>query len=89
MQAASAVQGGSTEQPTSTDKGKTNEPNTHGITPADKIRYGQSIQEGGMGGKTNTTTGEADAPSEDQSTAEARRAQGYGGSEDMDRKIGG
>ncbi|KAI1579953.1 hypothetical protein PtrEW13061_010114 [Pyrenophora tritici-repentis] len=39
---------------TSTDT-KTSDPgapNTHGITPADKIRYGQSIQEGGMGGKT-------------------------------------
>lgn len=34
-------------------------PNTQGVTPAEKIRYGQSIQEGGMGGKTNTVTGEA------------------------------
>jgi hypothetical protein len=34
-------------------------PNTQGITPADKIRYGQSIQEGGMGGKTTSSTGQA------------------------------
>jgi hypothetical protein len=51
---ASAVQGGSTSQPTSTseieqDNKKTDEPNTVGISKADKIRYGQSIQEGGMG----------------------------------------
>ncbi|KAF3048094.1 hypothetical protein E8E12_010251 [Didymella heteroderae] len=85
---ASAVQGGSTVQPTSTDTSKTNEPNTQGITPADKIRYGQSIQEGGMGGKTNTVTGEADKATDDPSAAEERRAQGYGGSKDMDRTIG-
>jgi len=36
-------------------------PNTQGITPADKIRYGQSIQEGGMGGKTTSSTGQANA----------------------------
>lgn len=85
---ASAVQGASTEQPTSTDTSKTNEPNTQGITPADKIRYGQSIQEGGMGGKTNTTTGEADKATDDPSAAQERRQQGYGGSKDMDRSIG-
>ncbi|KAF2116706.1 hypothetical protein BDV96DRAFT_572723 [Lophiotrema nucula] len=27
-------------------------PNTQGVTPADKVRFGQSIQEGGAGGKT-------------------------------------
>ncbi|KAJ4340695.1 hypothetical protein N0V87_002356 [Didymella glomerata] len=85
---ASAVQGGSTEQPTSTDTSKTNEPNTHGITPADKIRYGQSIQEGGMGGKTNTVTGEADKATDDDSAAKERREQGYGGGKDMDTTIG-
>jgi len=35
------------------------EPNTHGISKSDKIRYGQSIQEGGMGGKTAGMTGAA------------------------------
>jgi len=44
---ASAVQGGSTSQPTSSheieqDNKKTDEPNTVGISKADKIRYGQS-----------------------------------------------
>lgn len=37
------------------------QPNTQGITPADKIRYGQSIQEGGMGGKTTSSSGQANA----------------------------
>jgi hypothetical protein len=78
----------STEQPTQVDKSKTGEANTHGITPADKIRYGQSIQEGGMGGKTNTTTGETDKPTDDDSAAKSRGEQGYGGSKDMDRTIG-
>jgi hypothetical protein len=73
-------------------------PNTHGITPADKIRYGQSIQEGGMGGKTTTSSGEAKADTgfggtealgdDDDSAAKQRREQGYGGSKDMDRNIG-
>ena len=49
------AQGTSETQP----KKATNEPNTHGITAADKIRYGQSIQEGGMGGKTTSSTGQA------------------------------
>ncbi|CAI6264936.1 unnamed protein product [Periconia digitata] len=35
-----------------------NAPNTQGVTPAEKIRYGQSIQEGGAGGKTGTVSGE-------------------------------
>lgn len=82
------MQGGSTSQPTSIETHKTNEPNTQGITPADKIRYGQSIQEGGMGGKTNTVTGEADKATDEDSTAKERREQGYGGSKDMDRTIG-
>ncbi|KAF9698373.1 hypothetical protein EKO04_003500 [Ascochyta lentis] len=78
----------STEQPTQVNNRKTNEPNTHGITPADKIRYGQSIQEGGMGGKTNTTTGETDKATDEDSAAKERREQGYGGGRDMDRNIG-
>ncbi|KAF1925462.1 uncharacterized protein M421DRAFT_242784 [Didymella exigua CBS 183.55] len=85
---ASAMQGGSTEQPTALETRKTDEPNTHGITVADKIRYGQSIQEGGMGGKTNTVTGQADKPTDETSAEKQRREQGYGGSKDMDRTIG-
>jgi hypothetical protein len=77
----------STSQPLSQDKSKTNEPNSHGITPADKIRYGQSIQEGGMGGKTNAT-GEADKVDDGPSAAHQRKEQGYGGGKDMDRNIG-
>ncbi|EOA91072.1 hypothetical protein ACJQWK_11336 [Exserohilum turcicum] len=73
-------------------------PNTHGITPADKIRYGQSIQEGGMGGKTTSSSGETKAETgfggtaalsdDNESAAKQRREQGYGGSKDMDRTIG-
>lgn len=72
-------------------------PNTHGITPADKIRYGQSIQEGGMGGKTTSSSGHAKADTgfggtkalaDDEGAAKQRREQGYGGSKDMDRTIG-
>ncbi|KAG9185344.1 hypothetical protein G6011_07888 [Alternaria panax] len=73
-------------------------PNTQGITSADKIRYGQSIQEGGMGGKTTSSTGEAKTESgfggtealnvDDDDAAKQRRAQGFGGDKDMDRTIG-
>jgi hypothetical protein len=76
-----------------------NAPNTQGITPADKIRYGQSIQEGGMGGKTAGMAGQAKteggfggtvARDEDEdSFSKQRRAQGYGGEHDMDKNIGG
>ncbi|KAF2655265.1 hypothetical protein K491DRAFT_431912 [Lophiostoma macrostomum CBS 122681] len=78
-----------------------NTPNTQGVTPAEKIRYGQSIQEGGMGGQTTSSTGEAkteggfggtgklgqDGEEEDEA-AKSRREQGYGGEGDMDRGIG-
>ncbi|KAF1939154.1 hypothetical protein EJ02DRAFT_265310 [Clathrospora elynae] len=73
-------------------------PNTQGVSPADKIRYGQSIQEGGMGGKTTSSTGEAKSEGgfggtkavdgEDGGEEKERRAQGYGGGSDMDRDIG-
>ncbi|ORY11604.1 hypothetical protein BCR34DRAFT_483982 [Clohesyomyces aquaticus] len=67
-----------------------NAPNTQGITPADKIRYGQSIQEGGMGGETDSSTGEARTEGgfggtkkveegEDESASKERRKMGYGG----------
>ncbi|KAF2872921.1 hypothetical protein BDV95DRAFT_360580 [Massariosphaeria phaeospora] len=77
-------------------------PNTHGISTADKIRYGQAIQEGGMGGKTDSVTGEAKSAGgfggakakeegggqDDGEAARTRREQGYGGEADMDRDIG-
>jgi hypothetical protein len=73
-------------------------PNTQGVSTADKIRYGQSIQEGGAGGKTTTSTGQANEGSgfggaealneEQDSAAKTRREQGYGGDKDMDRNIG-
>ncbi|KAH9875267.1 hypothetical protein J1614_004758 [Plenodomus biglobosus] len=86
---------GTTESP---NKKATDEPNTQGITKADKIRYGQSIQEGGMGGKTTSSTGEASQEGgfggtkaideQDTSAATQRRQQGYGGGQDMDKSIG-
>lgn len=41
-----------------------------------------------MGGKTGTVSGEADKATDEPSAAEERRAQGYGGSRDMDRTVG-
>ncbi|KAH7090253.1 hypothetical protein FB567DRAFT_519425 [Paraphoma chrysanthemicola] len=85
--------GTSTSQP----KRATDEPNTQGVTKADKIRYGQSIQEGGMGGKTTSSTGQANdggfggtaaQEQQDDSFSKERREQGYGGGKDMDRNIG-
>lgn len=78
-------------------KAPVDEPNTQGVSKADKIRYGQSIQEGGMGGKTTSSTGEANeggfggAKALDEagdSFSKERREQGYGGGKDMDRNIG-
>ncbi|KAI8934592.1 hypothetical protein NX059_008288 [Plenodomus lindquistii] len=91
--------GDPSEGTTSTpNKKATDEPNTQGVSKADKIRYGQSIQEGGMGGKTTSSTGEAvqeggyggtKAVDEDgDSAAKQRKQQGYGAGEDMDRNIG-
>jgi len=75
-----------------------NEPNTQGVSKADKIRYGQSIQEGGMGGKTTSSTGQANQDGgvggaegmegEEDGFKKERREQGYGGGKDMDRTIG-
>jgi hypothetical protein len=88
----------STGTSTQPPKAPVDEPNTQGVTKADKIRYGQSIQEGGMGGKTTSSTGEANseggfggtkAISEDtDGFRKERREQGYGGGKDMDRNIG-
>ncbi|KAF1993351.1 hypothetical protein P154DRAFT_406155, partial [Amniculicola lignicola CBS 123094] len=77
---------------------KTNEPNTQGVTPADKIRYGQSIQEGGVGGKTTSSSGQANqggfggteglkVEGEDGGEG-ARRKQGYGGRGEMSGEVG-
>ncbi|KAF1916935.1 hypothetical protein BDU57DRAFT_539164 [Ampelomyces quisqualis] len=75
------------------------QPNTQGVSNADKIRYGQSIQEGGAGGKTMGSTGQANAEvgfggtkgmeEKEDGFEKERREQGYGGGKDMDRKIGG
>ncbi|KAF2017266.1 hypothetical protein BU24DRAFT_460335 [Aaosphaeria arxii CBS 175.79] len=75
-----------------------NVPNTQGVTPADKIRYGQSIQEGGMGGKTAGMAGVAvsaggfggtDALREEEDEfTKVRREQGYGNGTDMAKDIG-
>lgn len=88
----------STGTSTQPPKPPTDEPNTQGVSKADKIRYGQSIQEGGMGGKTTSSTGEANAEGgfggtkavegQDDSFSKERREQGYGGGKDMDRNIG-
>jgi hypothetical protein len=87
----------STHTSTEPPKAPVDEPNTQGVTKADKIRYGQSIQEGGMGGKTTSSTGEANGggfggtkkmEEEDDSFSKERREQGYGGGKDMDRNIG-
>lgn len=67
-----------------------------GAKTAENIRYGQSISEGEMGGMTNQE-GEVkkegygrleEQVGETSGAGESRRAQGYGGKEDMDREIG-
>ncbi|KAF2708270.1 hypothetical protein K504DRAFT_302605 [Pleomassaria siparia CBS 279.74] len=75
-----------------------NAPNTQGVTPAEKIRYGQAISEGGMGGKTTGGIGEATTQGgfggtksldeKDDSFAKERREQGYGGENDADKHVG-
>jgi len=51
--------------------------NSVGITPAEKIRYGQALQEGGMGGKT--AGGLEDSGVDEVKEGDgARAAQGYG-----------
>ncbi|KAF2257423.1 hypothetical protein BU26DRAFT_599926 [Trematosphaeria pertusa] len=83
--------------PAHAHKAASNAPNTQSVTPAEKMRYGQSIQEGGMGGKTDAATGEAgeeggfggtEALEQGGDAAQERREQGYGGERDMDRSIG-
>ncbi|KAF2829995.1 hypothetical protein CC86DRAFT_367879 [Ophiobolus disseminans] len=93
MHILDAATGTSTAPP----KAPVDEPNTQGVSKADKIRYGQSIQEGGVGGKTTSSSGEANqeggfggtqALKEGDSFSKERREQGYGGGKDMDRNIG-
>ncbi|KAF2447220.1 hypothetical protein P171DRAFT_355730 [Karstenula rhodostoma CBS 690.94] len=73
-------------------------PNSQGVTPAEKMRYGQTIQESGGGGGKTSAEGHASeggfggAERSDEGEGDAaqqRRAQGYGGDKDMDRNIGG
>ncbi|KAF2689114.1 hypothetical protein K458DRAFT_383777 [Lentithecium fluviatile CBS 122367] len=88
----------STDTITNPHKPASNAPNTQGVTPADKIRYGQAIQEGGMGGKTTGSRGEATSEGgfggtealeeSSASAAQERRQQGYGGTKDQDTTIG-
>ncbi|KAH7116831.1 hypothetical protein B0J11DRAFT_583543 [Dendryphion nanum] len=69
-----------------------NAPNTQGITPADKIRYGQAIQEGGAGGKTEGGLkggiDEGKAGDANVEAREGRKVQGYGGENEMRRDVG-
>lgn len=70
----------------------------HDAHNAEKIRYGQSISEGGMGGKTTGLTTSTEAENVDPGADEgqggslgpqgSRVAGGYGGERDMDREIG-
>ncbi|KAJ9649273.1 hypothetical protein H2201_004282 [Coniosporium apollinis] len=68
-----------------------------GEKTAEKIRFGQKMSEEGMGGQTTSQIGAAsqegglggaDVSANDESAAQSRREQGYGGDEDMDRTIG-
>ena len=73
-------------------------PNSQGVTPAEKLRYGQTIQESGGGAGRTDATGQANSEGgfggteklEDggEGAAQQRRQQGYGGQKDMDRNIG-
>lgn len=67
-----------------------------GATTAEKIRYGQSLSENGMGGQT-TGLGEANneggyggtkAEFAEEDAVSEREKSGYGGDNDMDRNIG-
>jgi hypothetical protein len=58
-----------------------------GKRTAENIRYGQTISEGGMGGKTSGQQGEADKEG-DVDAGKQRTAAGYGGGKDMDREVG-
>lgn len=78
---------------------KSTGPNSQGVTPAEKIRYGQTIQESGGGGGKTSAEGHASSAGGFGGTersdevegdaAQQRRAQGYGGEKEMDANIGG
>ncbi|KAF9738159.1 hypothetical protein PMIN06_005204 [Paraphaeosphaeria minitans] len=78
---------------------KSTGPNSQGVTPGEKMRYGQTIQEGGGGGGKTSAEGRANSEGGlggtqrsdevEGDAAQQRRAQGYGGDKDMDRNIGG
>ncbi|KAJ4297581.1 hypothetical protein N0V90_005474 [Kalmusia sp. IMI 367209] len=73
-------------------------PNSQGVTPAEKLRYGQSIQEGGGGAGRTDASGQASSEggfggtekleADAGGSAQQRRAQGYGKETDMDQNIG-
>ncbi|KAI4723948.1 hypothetical protein E4T49_08320 [Aureobasidium sp. EXF-10728] len=65
-----------------------------GEKTAEKIRYGQSLSENGMGGQTtglgqaNSSSAGSEAQSTDDAAVSERVKSGYGGDKDMDRNIG-
>jgi hypothetical protein len=68
-----------------------------GAQTSENIRYGQAISEQGVGGFTNSSSGEAnqegygqqqDQTSDTSDAIDSRKVAGYGGEEDMDRNIG-
>ncbi|KAG9576782.1 hypothetical protein KCU86_g5087, partial [Aureobasidium melanogenum] len=65
-----------------------------GEKTAEKIRYGQSLSENGMGGQTtglgeaNSSGAGAKAQDETEDAVSERQKSGYGGDRDMDRTIG-
>lgn len=81
-----------------TPKSASTGPNSQGVTPAEKMRYGQSIQESGGGAGRTDTSGQANNEGsigrverlgeDGEGAAQQRKEQGYGGDKDMDRIIG-
>jgi hypothetical protein len=65
-----------------------------GEKTAEKIRYGQSLSENGMGGQTtglgqaNSSSAGSKAQDVDEDAKNERIKSGYGGDKDMDRDIG-
>ncbi|KAI4739497.1 hypothetical protein E4T50_10053 [Aureobasidium sp. EXF-12298] len=65
-----------------------------GEKTAEKIRYGQSLSENGMGGQTtglgqaNSSSAGSKAQDVDEEAKNERAKSGYGGDKDMDRDIG-
>jgi hypothetical protein len=67
-----------------------------GEKTAEKIRYGQSISEHGMGGQTvgmggdaNSNSAGSKAQDEQDTAASEREKSGYGGKHDLNNEIGG